>query len=158
MWSYMDVVLLLVDQWQTSKNIIVCIISSNQVLSLFVFFVPTGLGDRNVEVRKHMLNAALKAINHHGKVTNIYSFVLPKENNGSFLLCKICFCDVSVTLVLMTLIIVCVRTIHSVLFEKSGWWSVLQLHFPPLCLIVHRLTFSWSQPVCRIFSWHESLA
>ena len=108
-----------------SKNIIVCIISSNQVLSLFVFFVPTGLGDRSVEVRKHMLNAALKAINHHGKVTNICSFVLSKENNGSFLLYRICFCQ-------MTLMIVCVRTIHGVLFGKSCWSSVVQLHFPPL--------------------------
>lgn len=88
-----------------SKNIIVCIISSNQVLSLFVFFVPTGLGDRSVEVRKHMLNSALKAINHHGKVT---------INNGSFLLFKICFCQ-------MTLMIVYVRQIHGVLFGKSGW-------------------------------------
>ena len=40
-----------------------------QVLPLFVFFVPTGLGDRNLEVRKHMLTAALKAVNDHGKVT-----------------------------------------------------------------------------------------
>ena len=39
-----------------------------QIPQLFVFFVPTGLGDRNPEVRKHMLNSALKAINDHGKV------------------------------------------------------------------------------------------
>ncbi|XP_029194337.2 eIF-2-alpha kinase activator GCN1-like [Acropora millepora] len=50
-------------------------LSEEEVLSLFVFFVPTGLGDRSVEVRKHMLNAALKAINHHGKA-NI-SVLLP---------------------------------------------------------------------------------
>ena len=35
---------------------------------MFVFFVPTGLGDHHLEVRKHMLNAALKAVNDHGKV------------------------------------------------------------------------------------------
>lgn len=39
-----------------------------QVPPLFVFFVPTGLGDHHLEVRKHMLNAALKAVNDHGKV------------------------------------------------------------------------------------------
>ena len=46
-----------------------------QVPSLFVFFVPTGLGDHNLEVRKHMLNAALKAVNDHGKVCIVQSFV-----------------------------------------------------------------------------------
>ena len=43
-----------------------------QVPPLFVFFVPTGLGDHNLEVRKHMLNAALKAVNDHGKVCIVY--------------------------------------------------------------------------------------
>ncbi|RMX46865.1 hypothetical protein pdam_00022068, partial [Pocillopora damicornis] len=38
-----------------------------KVPPLFVFFVPTGLGDHHLEVRKHMLNAALKAVNDHGK-------------------------------------------------------------------------------------------
>lgn len=42
-------------------------LSEKEVPPLFVFFVPTGLGDHNLEVRKHMLNAALKAINDHGK-------------------------------------------------------------------------------------------
>ncbi|XP_068678677.1 stalled ribosome sensor GCN1-like [Montipora foliosa] len=42
-------------------------LSDEEVLPLFVFFVPTGLGDRNLEVRKHMLTAALKAVNDHGK-------------------------------------------------------------------------------------------
>ena len=45
-----------------------------QVPSLFVFFVPTGLGDHNLEVRKHMLNAALKAVNDHGKVCIVHLF------------------------------------------------------------------------------------
>ena len=40
---------------------------------MFVFFVPTGLGDRDLEVRKHMLNAALKAVNDHGKVGKMLS-------------------------------------------------------------------------------------
>ena len=43
---------------------------------MFVFFVPTGLGDRDLEVRKHMLNAALKAVNDHGKVGVMLSCVL----------------------------------------------------------------------------------
>ncbi|KAJ7333816.1 eIF-2-alpha kinase activator GCN1 [Desmophyllum pertusum] len=50
-------------------------LSEEEVPPLFVFFVPTGLGDHNLEVRKHMLNAALKAVNDHGK-TNI-SLLLP---------------------------------------------------------------------------------
>lgn len=43
---------------------------------MFVFFVPTGLGDHNLEVRKHMLNAALKAVNDHGKVCILLVFIV----------------------------------------------------------------------------------
>jgi len=50
-------------------------LSEEEVPPLFVFFVPTGLGDHNLDVRKHMLNAALKAVNDHGKA-NI-SLLLP---------------------------------------------------------------------------------
>lgn len=43
---------------------------------MFVFFVPTGLGDHNLEVRKHMLNAALKAVNDHGKVCIVHVVIV----------------------------------------------------------------------------------
>ena len=53
-----------------------------QVPPLFVFFVPTGLGDHNLDVRKHMLNAALKAVNDHGKVCIVYVFRLSYLSNA----------------------------------------------------------------------------
>ena len=62
-----------------------------------MFFVPTGLGDHNLEVRKHMLNAALKAVNDHGKVCTklltcfkllaLHSF--KKQETGCSLHCNI---------------------------------------------------------------------
>ena len=48
-----------------------------QVSPLFTFFVPTGLGDHDKEVRKHMLDAALKAVNDHGKVTESGYIFIP---------------------------------------------------------------------------------
>ena len=42
-----------------------------QLSVLFSFFVPTGLGDRNEEVRGEMLKAALTAVNQLGKVSNV---------------------------------------------------------------------------------------
>ena len=41
---------------------------ASQVSTLFTFFVPTGLGDHDKEVRKFMLDAALTIVNEHGKV------------------------------------------------------------------------------------------
>lgn len=46
-----------------------------QVSLLFSFFVPTGLGDRNEEVRAEMLSAALAAVNHLGKVKKYSVFL-----------------------------------------------------------------------------------
>ena len=48
---------------------------SPQVSILFSFFVPTGLGDHSEEVRVEMLNAALTAVNHLGKVKKCCSYV-----------------------------------------------------------------------------------
>ncbi|ETE58940.1 Translational activator GCN1, partial [Ophiophagus hannah] len=45
------------DQWE----------ASSQVKPLFEFFVPDALNDRHPEVRKCMLDAALSALNTHGK-------------------------------------------------------------------------------------------
>lgn len=39
-----------------------------QVTPLFLFFVPDALNDRHPEVRRCMLDAALSALNTHGKV------------------------------------------------------------------------------------------
>lgn len=41
---------------------------------LFQFFVPDALNDRNPEVRKCMLDAALSTLNTHGKVSVNTSF------------------------------------------------------------------------------------
>lgn len=41
---------------------------------LFQFFVPDALNDRNPEVRKCMLGAALSTLNTHGKVSLNTSF------------------------------------------------------------------------------------
>lgn len=40
----------------------------SQVTPLFLFFVPDALNDRHTEVRRCMLDAALSALNTHGKV------------------------------------------------------------------------------------------
>jgi hypothetical protein len=45
------------------------LLSHEQVERLFEFFVNTSLGDRHAEVRGEMLNAAVKVINEHGKVS-----------------------------------------------------------------------------------------
>ncbi|XP_053558036.1 eIF-2-alpha kinase activator GCN1 [Bombina bombina] len=42
-------------------------LDSSQVKTLFLFFVPDALNDRNPDVRKCMLDAALSALNTHGK-------------------------------------------------------------------------------------------
>lgn len=47
---------------------LVHLLDSLQVEHLFVFFVETGLQDRNAEVRVEMLKAAVEAVNKHGKV------------------------------------------------------------------------------------------
>lgn len=43
-------------------------LDESQVLPLFLFFVPDALNDRHTEVRRCMLEAALSALNTHGKV------------------------------------------------------------------------------------------
>lgn len=43
-------------------------LDSSQVKPLFQFFVPDALNDRNADVRKCMLDAALATLNAHGKV------------------------------------------------------------------------------------------
>ena len=48
----------------------------DQLLPLFHFFVPKGLGDRSAEVRSQMRQAALAAINVHGKVRRIMNSII----------------------------------------------------------------------------------
>lgn len=43
-------------------------LDESQVTPLFLFFVPDALNDRHTEVRRCMLDAALSALNTHGKV------------------------------------------------------------------------------------------
>lgn len=43
-------------------------LNESQVTPLFLFFVPDALNDRHAEVRRCMLDAALSALNTHGKV------------------------------------------------------------------------------------------
>ena len=44
----------------------------NEIQPIFAFFVEKGLGDRDEDVRKKMIVAAVAAINDHGKVKNIF--------------------------------------------------------------------------------------
>lgn len=44
-------------------------LDNSQVKPLFQFFVPDALNDRNPDVRKCMLDAALATLNAHGKVS-----------------------------------------------------------------------------------------
>lgn len=46
-------------------------LDSSQVKPLFQFFVPDALNDRNPDVRKCMLDAALATLNAHGKVSRL---------------------------------------------------------------------------------------
>ncbi|XP_053225790.1 eIF-2-alpha kinase activator GCN1 isoform X2 [Podarcis raffonei] len=61
------------DQWEARCGIALALnklsehLDSSQVKPLFQFFVPDALNDRNPEVRKCMLDAALSALNTHGK-------------------------------------------------------------------------------------------
>uniref|UniRef100_A0A8D0LAP4 GCN1 activator of EIF2AK4 n=1 Tax=Sphenodon punctatus TaxID=8508 RepID=A0A8D0LAP4_SPHPU len=61
------------DQWEERCGIALALnklsqyLDSLQVKPLFQFFVPDALNDRNPEVRKCMLDAALSTLNTHGK-------------------------------------------------------------------------------------------
>ncbi|XP_069071140.1 stalled ribosome sensor GCN1 isoform X2 [Pleurodeles waltl] len=61
------------DQWEARCGIALALnklsqyLDGSQVKPLFQFFVPEALNDRNPEVRKCMLDAALSALNTHGK-------------------------------------------------------------------------------------------
>uniref|UniRef100_A0A8C2G2N5 GCN1 activator of EIF2AK4 n=1 Tax=Cyprinus carpio TaxID=7962 RepID=A0A8C2G2N5_CYPCA len=61
------------DQWEARCGIALALnklaefLDESQVTPLFLFFVPDALNDRHVEVRRCMLDAALSALNTHGK-------------------------------------------------------------------------------------------
>nr|XP_033809981.1 eIF-2-alpha kinase activator GCN1 isoform X2 [Geotrypetes seraphini] len=61
------------DQWESRCGIALALnklapyLDEFQVKPLFQFFVPDALNDRHPEVRKFMLDAALSALNTHGK-------------------------------------------------------------------------------------------
>nr|CAD7442358.1 unnamed protein product [Timema bartmani] len=64
-----------IDMWEPRSGValaltqIAPLLNSQSVVRLITFFVPTGLGDRNQQVRKNMLAAALAAVDIHGKET-----------------------------------------------------------------------------------------
>ncbi|XP_073321707.1 stalled ribosome sensor GCN1 [Pagrus major] len=61
------------DQWEARCGIALALnklsqyLEESQVTPLFLFFVPDALNDRHTEVRRCMLDAALAALNTHGK-------------------------------------------------------------------------------------------
>ncbi|KAM9391827.1 stalled ribosome sensor GCN1 [Pholidichthys leucotaenia] len=61
------------DQWEARCGIALALnklsqyLDESQVTPLFLFFVPDALNDRHTEVRRSMLDAALSALNTHGK-------------------------------------------------------------------------------------------
>ncbi|XP_066545283.1 stalled ribosome sensor GCN1 isoform X2 [Amia ocellicauda] len=61
------------DQWEARCGIALALnrlsqyLDGSQVTPLFLFFVPDALNDRHPEVRRAMLDAALSALNTHGK-------------------------------------------------------------------------------------------
>ncbi|XP_047618728.1 eIF-2-alpha kinase activator GCN1 isoform X2 [Phacochoerus africanus] len=61
------------DQWEARCGLALALnklsqcLDSSQVKPLFQFFVPDALNDRNADVRKCMLDAALATLNIHGK-------------------------------------------------------------------------------------------
>nr|XP_020454851.1 eIF-2-alpha kinase activator GCN1 isoform X2 [Monopterus albus] len=61
------------DQWEARCGIALALnklsqyLDESQVTPLFLFFVPDALNDRHTEVRRCMLDAALAALNTHGK-------------------------------------------------------------------------------------------
>uniref|UniRef100_A0A8C4NPU2 GCN1 activator of EIF2AK4 n=1 Tax=Dicentrarchus labrax TaxID=13489 RepID=A0A8C4NPU2_DICLA len=61
------------DQWEARCGIALALnklsqyLDEPQVTPLFLFFVPDALNDRHTEVRRCMLDAALSALNTHGK-------------------------------------------------------------------------------------------
>ncbi|CAK8692590.1 unnamed protein product [Clavelina lepadiformis] len=61
------------DEYQARIGVAFCLskisplLPEDQIESLFSFFVPDALGDRHPEVRSKMLDAALQAVNDHGK-------------------------------------------------------------------------------------------
>lgn len=73
------------DQWEARCGIALALnklsqyLDESQVTPLFLFFVPDALNDRHAEVRRCMLDAALSALNTHGKVLHapIAPFVWP---------------------------------------------------------------------------------
>lgn len=70
-------------------------LEESQVTPLFLFFVPDALNDRHAEVRRCMLDAALSALNTHGKVCALPlphpyicgSYILPYVQMVSSVLC-----------------------------------------------------------------------
>lgn len=63
-----------IDTWFPRRGVALALaqlaplVTSDLIGDLVQFFVSSSLGDRNEQVRKEMLNAALKVVDLHGKV------------------------------------------------------------------------------------------
>lgn len=73
------------------------LLKEKSVVALAKFFVPEALGDRNENVRKAMLDAAMALVNHHGKVCIL---IIPNRIN-IFLFC-VAHCRPKGTLILLS--------------------------------------------------------
>ncbi|KAB7504018.1 eIF-2-alpha kinase activator GCN1 [Armadillidium nasatum] len=64
-----------IDHWEGRAGVglalyhIAPLLQEKSVVALAKFFVPESLGDRDENVRRTMLNAAMAVVNHHGKET-----------------------------------------------------------------------------------------
>lgn len=72
--KYDRVIVEAVDLWEGRAGVAVALkqlaplLNADTVVTLANFFVPDALGDRQVEVRNKMLEAAMAVVNSHGKV------------------------------------------------------------------------------------------
>ena len=64
------------------------LITPDLIGGLVQFFVSTSLSDRNEQVRKEMLNAALKIVDLHGKVCTYSHILLPSMLLSSFVMTR----------------------------------------------------------------------
>ena len=71
-----------VDSWEARHGVALALekiamyAPAEQLDTIFHFFVPTALGDRDDQVRKQMLEAALQYVNHFGQVLKLNFFLL----------------------------------------------------------------------------------
>lgn len=71
------------DEWTSRSGIAMCLtkiaplLPQELIAPIFAFYVPKALGDRAPEVQSNMRDAALAAVNEHGKVRKVSLLSLP---------------------------------------------------------------------------------